>query len=127
MKKPFRLFWGENYIEKPKVVQDAIDQALLHAKELINLYPDTEYDETQELIARTHKLTKNQVILGHGVEGLVNLICQTYLGSDKIGGMFDPSFFVYENNLKRYKYVKLPCRHDKKVNLKDVLTEIQPT
>lgn len=127
MKKPVRLFWGENYSQKPPRVKTAIKKAVQTATELAHLYPGTLYEETQDLIANTFKLDPKQVLLGHGVEGLVNIICQTFLRPGKAGATFEPSFFVYNNNLDRYPHLYYPCRYYVKVDVGDFLGKIAKT
>lgn len=126
-KKPLRLYWHENYAPKPPKVLAAIDKAYQESKQVINLYPGELYQEVVNLIAKKFKLEKDQVILGHGIEGLIHLTSRTLLGPKKIGAMFKPSFFVFENNLKRYKYLTYPCHYQKKVNVKAFIKKISKT
>lgn len=125
--KPIRLFWGENYSEKPLIVQKAIKKALINTTKKINLYPGSIYQDTVKLISKNLKVHEDQVMLGHGIEGLIHTTAMTFLGPNKVGGMFEPSFFVYDNNLNRCKPVRYPCTYNKKIDVKDFINKIKNT
>ncbi len=125
LQKPFRLFWRENYSQKPPQVKLAIKKALKDSSDKINLYPGSLYDDVIELIARTRHVSNDQIILGHGIEGLIHLTSQTFLTPESTGGMFSPSFFVFANNLKRYRSVTYQVALDKKVDVDDLLQKIK--
>lgn len=125
--KPIRLFWGENYAEKPEVVKTAIDKAVQETILKIHLYPGSLYQDAINLIAKSLGVEENQVILGHGIEGLIHITTSTFLDLNKVGAMFHPSFFVFENNLQRYKHVYYPVHYDKKVTVEDLLNNIRKT
>ena len=127
IKKPIRLYWGENYAEKPAVVKKAIDRAVSESLNMINLYPGEVYQQVVDLVASQLKVKKDQIIFGQGIEGLIHLTSTTFFTKVKVGGMFQPSFFVFENNLKRGKYVQYPCHYATKVDLNDFLTKISKT
>ncbi|MBU0975576.1 MAG: aminotransferase class I/II-fold pyridoxal phosphate-dependent enzyme [Patescibacteria group bacterium] len=126
-KKPFRLYWRENYSEKPKAVINAINKAVQISMQNIHLYPGCLYDEVVELTAKENRLSPNQVILGHGVEGLTHKIAEVFLDKNKSGGIFEPSYFVFNNNLARTKSVKYPIRYDQKVEFSKFLEQMLDT
>ncbi len=126
-RNPIRLFWGENYSPKPSVVKKAIERAVKKSIESIHLYPGSLYDDAVRVVAERENVSKDQIVFGHGVEGLIHTIYDAFLGADKTGGMFDPSFFVFENNLNRCRAVRYPCRYDGKVNINNFLKTIKDT
>ncbi|MDD3647265.1 MAG: aminotransferase class I/II-fold pyridoxal phosphate-dependent enzyme, partial [Candidatus Dojkabacteria bacterium] len=125
--KPFRLYWRENYSEKPKVVKNAVERAVAESKQNIHLYPGLLYDEVVALIAKDNKLSPNQVILGHGAEGIIHKISEAFLSKDKTGGIFEPSYFVFNNNISRYKSIRFPCSYDSQVNFEEFVQRIKDT
>lgn len=126
-RKPIRLYWGENYSDKPPEVVEAIIKASSNTINKINLYPGSIYQDAVNQVADKLQVNPDQIIIGHGIEGLIHLTSQTFLDQNKTGGMFDPSFFVFGNNLQRYKNVKYPCHYAKKVDIKDFIKKIAKT
>jgi histidinol-phosphate/aromatic aminotransferase/cobyric acid decarboxylase-like protein len=127
MNKPIRLYWNESYAPKPLIVESIIQKACDKSLERINLYPGELYDDVVELIASDFNVNLNQVILGHGVEGLIHLISEAYLTKDKTGATFQPSFFVFNNNLARCKSLYIPAHYENKVDLKAFIDSISNT
>ncbi len=126
--KPIRLYWHENYTPKPKVVIKVINQGIEKASTKINLYPGDLNHEITDIIAKKHRVKSNQVILGPGIEGLIHLLCRTFLDKDKKGGMFEPSFFSYSNCIKWYgKKVALPISLNPILNLKPYIKNLLST
>lgn len=125
--KPIRLFWGENYAEKPAIVKQALERAGKNSINTVHLYPGELYQEVVELISQTLHVQPEQIVLGHGIEGLIHTTTLSFLDQSKTGGMFDPSFFVFKNNLDRYPHVYYPCRYDQTVDVKDLIAKIQRT
>ncbi|OGD62760.1 hypothetical protein A2160_04820 [Candidatus Beckwithbacteria bacterium RBG_13_42_9] len=123
--KPIRLFWGENYSEKPPLVAKAIQKAAQETIEIINLYPGSIYQDAVKLIAKTLKVKEEQIVFGHGIEGLIHLTSMAFLGKGKVGGMFQPSFFVFANNLKRGQFLDYPCSYNQKVDLNRFIRFLQ--
>jgi histidinol-phosphate/aromatic aminotransferase/cobyric acid decarboxylase-like protein len=127
IKKPIRLYWGENYSEKPLIVKKAIDKSFQETNNRINLYPGNLYEEAQIIVTKPLGLKKENVIFGHGIEGLIHLTTETFLTKGKVGGMFEPSFFVFNNNLKRGKHIKFDCHYSKLVDFTDLKKRINNT
>lgn len=127
MNKPIRLFWNECYAPKPVVVEAIIKKAVDESLEKINLYPGELYDDVIEVVANDLGVDQNQVILGHGVEGLLHLLSRVYLSKTRIGGTFQPSFFAFDNNLSRSRSVKYPAHYKKEIDLNDFLQKIKGT
>lgn len=121
MNKPIRLFWRENYSKKPLVVINTIRQSFREYETGVNLYPGSLYKTTINTTAKLLKVKPNQVIFGHGIEGLVHLISQTFLTNKSIGGMFMPSFYVYADSLSRFKLITYPVHYSKKIKLDNLL------
>lgn len=51
MNKPIRLFWGENYAPKPKIVNQAIQKAVVQTLNNLHLYPGILYADTISVVA----------------------------------------------------------------------------
>lgn len=126
-KPPIRIFWGENYSEKPAVVKKAINTAIKTTVQSINLYPATLYEDTITAFCKLTKAKPNQVMLGHGIEGLIHITTEALLAKNDSCGMFQPSFFVFDNNLNRFRPVKYPCHYAKKINVQDLVKKIRKT
>jgi len=68
--------------------------ALQHIDRL-NLYLDDAYPELRERIAAPYGLHAENVVLGHGSNELVNIICETLLEAGDEAVMATPSFSLY--------------------------------
>lgn len=123
---PIRLYWGENYSQKPQIVLDAIDRAYEETLKTISLYPGGLYEEVQDLVAAKFNFARENILLGHGIEGLIHLTATTFLhDKTKRIGLFEPSFFVFINNAARYQKTVYPCKVDSKVDVNDFVEKIQ--
>jgi histidinol-phosphate aminotransferase len=69
--------------------------ALRHIDKL-NLYLDDSYPELKEKIAAPYRLRGENVILGHGSNEIVNIVCETVLESGDEAIMAMPSFSLYK-------------------------------
>lgn len=127
MTKPIRLFWGENYADKPREVRDAMTRAFKLSQETIHLYPGALYEETAQIIMKQWGVKREQLIFGHGTESLIHVTTDAFLSKGGIGGMLTPSFFVFDTNLSRVKSVKYPCTINQKINFDDFSKFIQQT
>lgn len=125
MNKPIRLFWNECYAPKPVVAEAVIARAVQRALETVSLYPGELYDDVVSIIASDLQVGENQVLLGHGVEGLLHLISQAFLGGNKVGGTCKPSFFAFNNNIERSRSLYYPAHFSRKVDLKDFVRKIK--
>jgi len=125
MKKPIRIYWRENYSDKPATIKRAIKKSIKRVSERLSMYPGNLYEDTVAMIAKKYRVKAAQVILGHGVEGLVHLISQTFLDRGKIGGSFKPCFFVFGTNIDRYTARTFPCHYDKNINFDKYLTYLK--
>lgn len=104
-----------------------IYQALTAAADTINLYPGELYDEVTDMLINDLSVGHDQIVLGHGVEGLLHLISTTFLSKQSYAGTFRPSFFAYENNLARCKSVYFPAHYKEKVHLDTFIKAIKRT
>ncbi len=127
MKKPIRLFWGENYSQKPKSVLSSIQKATQHSIDRIHLYPGSLYQDAVQVIAEALEVKTSEIIFGHGIEGLIHLTSQTFLDSTNTGGMFKPSFYVYGDNLSRFNIITYPCHYAQKIDVSKFLKTIGKT
>ena len=127
MKKPIRLYWGENYSPKsPKVIK-SIEKAFGKTFVSIHLYPGSLYQKALGILSKSFQIKPDQIILGHGIEGLVHLTSLTFLDKGKSGGMFQPSFYVYADNLDQFTRISYPVHYAKKININHFLKYIEET
>ncbi|MGH8163831.1 MAG: histidinol-phosphate transaminase, partial [Rhodanobacteraceae bacterium] len=72
-------------------------KALAALKEIgnLNLYLDDSYPELRERIAAPYGMHAENVVLGHGSNELVNIVCETVLESGDEAVMATPSFSLY--------------------------------
>ena len=127
MAKPIRLFWGENYSDKPHEVKDAMNRAFKLSQETIHLYPGELYEEAAQVIMNQWGVKREQLVFGHGTESLIHVTTDAFLGKGGTGGMLTPSFFVFGTNLDRVKSVKYPCTINQKIDFADFSKFIQQT
>lgn len=69
--------------------------ALRHIDKL-HLYLDDTYPELKEQIAAPYELSGENVVLGHGSNELVNIVCETLLEAGDEAIMAAPSFSLYK-------------------------------
>lgn len=78
----------------------------------LHLYLDDAYPELRERIAAPYGLHAENVVLGHGSNELVNIICETLLEAGDEAVMAAPSFSLYKLStaLQGGKPVEVPLR-----------------
>jgi histidinol-phosphate aminotransferase len=86
-------------------------EALRHIDRL-HLYLDDAYPELRERIAAPYALHAENVVLGHGSNELVNIVCETLLEAGDEAVMASPSFSLYKLStaLQGGKAVEVPLR-----------------
>jgi histidinol-phosphate aminotransferase len=128
IQKPIRLYWAENYSDKPAEVEAAINTAVEQTKDKINLYPGSTYQVLTKLFSEQYGIDEDCITLGHGIEGLIHLTASSLLGDGKFGGMFQPSFFVFGENIDRYPgAIKYPVHYNQPVNFEDFNHKVKDT
>ncbi|HKU67945.1 MAG TPA: histidinol-phosphate transaminase [Candidatus Baltobacteraceae bacterium] len=70
--------------------------AALRRIDRLHLYLDDTYPELKEKIAKPYGLHAQNVVLGHGSNELVNIVCETLLESGDEAIMASPSFALYK-------------------------------
>ncbi|HET9097284.1 MAG TPA: histidinol-phosphate transaminase [Candidatus Baltobacteraceae bacterium] len=70
--------------------------AALRRIDKLHLYLDDTYPELKEKIAAPYALRAENVVLGHGSNELVNIVCETLLESGDEAIMATPSFSLYK-------------------------------
>jgi histidinol-phosphate aminotransferase len=80
----------------------------------LHLYLDDTYPELKEKIAAPYGLHADNVVLGHGSNELVNIVCETLLESGDESIMATPSFTLYKlaASLTGAHPVEIPLRDD---------------
>lgn len=81
--------------ENPQGSSPKAMAALRHIDKL-HLYLDDTYPELKEKIAAPYALRGENVVLGHGSNELVNIVCETLLESGDEAVMATPSFALYK-------------------------------
>lgn len=69
--------------------------AALARVDRLNLYLDDAYPELREAIAAPHGLRAQNVVLGHGSNEIVNIVCETVLEAGDEAVMATPTFSLY--------------------------------
>lgn len=96
MKKYLKLFWGENFYQKPKSVISALEKAVDHALDIINEYPGAIQNNLIKSLAIYHNLKGNQFVLGNGIESLIHLVARSYVKNGTKVAFLSPTFGVYK-------------------------------
>jgi len=91
-----RLYWGENYCPKPRIVEEMMTKAVLKSLKRIHQFPGEVYDETRKIIAESSHVDINQIILGNGIDNMINLISHCYVEKGTIVAGFSPSYNIYK-------------------------------
>lgn len=100
--------------------------ALRHIDKL-HLYLDDTYPELKEQIAAPYELSGENVVLGHGSNELVNIVCETLLEGGDEAIMATPSFSLYKlaTALAGAQAVEVPLR-DGVHDLEAMLAAVTP-
>lgn len=96
--KVSRLYWGENYAPKPKMAIDAISAAYKAAYQNINLYPGGLQDEALVAISMRLGIPTPHILISNGIEGLIQLLCKTFVRKGDEVIMLNPTFGGYAHN-----------------------------
>jgi Aminotransferase class I and II len=128
MNKPIRLFYSENYVQKPLVIEALISKALKQAVKEINLYPGgVVFQDVIDMLAKDLAVPHECIILGHGIDGLLNLIARAYPSKTTVWGTFKPTYFVFDLHIERSKGVTIPVHYEKPINFKEAKKQILKT
>lgn len=124
--QPLRLFWGENYAPKPKIVQQAIAQGYNKAKKLTHLYPGGVQDEMKQALAKKYLVEPTSIILGNGIEGLLTIVCSAYIKPKDRVITFWPTFSAYKlmTEVHGGALVSVPVGVGSKLIADDVLSKV---
>ncbi len=129
MKTNLRLYWGENYSEKPKHVKALIKKAAIKSVGCINLYPGEVYQQTVNLLAKHLQISEKEILLGNGIDGFLNLIGKCLIKEkDKVAAL-SPSYCIYEKviNLYKGKILKIKVNIGQTFTANQLLTQIEKT
>lgn len=112
---PYRVPWGLKQYLKKEIKN-------------IYLYPDKEYKNTRNILAKKISLTSSQIILGNGSDDILELVFKAIIKpKDKIL-LFTPSFSFYKILAEIYNtkiiWIKL---NNFKYNIKNILRKINPS
>ncbi len=86
--------------ENPLGASPKAKEAVKAASEDIFLYPDPDSFSLRQALAAHHGLPPEHFIFGTGSDGLIELICKTFLGEGDESIMPSPSFSLYALNVR---------------------------
>lgn len=128
-KKNLRLYWGENFCPKQKLVKQVLKKAGDQALAKIHQYPGEIQTETIKALAKYHRLKENQMILGNGIENLIHLIARSYIKKETTIISLSPSFPVYETAAINYGgiYREIPIKINQTFTAAEITKKITKT
>ncbi|MBU0975223.1 MAG: aminotransferase class I/II-fold pyridoxal phosphate-dependent enzyme [Patescibacteria group bacterium] len=129
MKKPLRLYWGENYTPKSIKIQKIIDKASQQACESIHLYPGELQLELKKEIAKKYKVNIEQIFLGNGIENLIHLSVRALTKQGDKVAFLSPTFPVFETAADTYEMrkIEIPIKIGKKLQAINLLKSLVGT
>lgn len=101
-------------------------EVMLLATSSSSLYPDGYAYELRMALARHHNISPESLVFGTGSDGLIELICKTFLEAGDESVIPAPSFSLYETNVRAAGAVPLvvPCGADYKMDLATMADKI---
>ncbi|MGH9404338.1 MAG: histidinol-phosphate transaminase [Terriglobia bacterium] len=94
--KAIKLASNENpYGPSPKAVE-----AMRKSVESVHLYPDSAGRELRRRLAEIHELDPEQIILGAGSTGLIELVARTFLSPGDEGIVSQSSFHIFQTAIQ---------------------------
>lgn len=105
--------------ENPYGCSQKAKDAMLLAVDSSSLYPDGYAYELRMALAEYRGVTPDSLAFGTGSDGLIELICKTFLESGDESVIPSPSFSLYETNVRAAGAVPVivPCSADYKMDL----------
>lgn len=91
IKEAIKMASNENWASPPPGVTDAIVQEIEH----LNLYPDSNCYNLRHALSKKFSVQYDQVLVGHGSNYLIDLICRCVLNPGDQGILPSPSFLFY--------------------------------
>lgn len=110
-----KLASNENpYGASPKAIK-----AAQMALENMNIYPDSNSYDLRNALAKKHGLDSNMFIFGTGSDGLIELLCKTFIEPGDEAIIPYPSFSLYETNVlaSNGTAIKVPLNNDYAMDL----------
>ncbi len=86
--------------ENPLGASPKAQEAVRRSAENVFLYPDPDSFNLRQALAAHHNLLPSQFIFGTGSDGLIELVCKTFLGEGDESIMPAPSFSLYALNVR---------------------------
>lgn len=114
--------------ENPLGASPLAKEAVRQCAESIFMYPDPTAYNLRTALAERFSLTPESFIFGTGSDGLIELVCKTFLAEGDEAIMPDPSFSLYELNVRAAGAtpVKSPLDENLQYNPCDMLRLITP-
>ncbi len=91
-----KLASNENPLGASPKAKEAAKQSI----EDVFLYPDPDFYALRRALAAHHNLEPEQFVFGTGSDGLIELVCKTFLGEGDESIMPTPSFSLYALNVR---------------------------
>ena len=88
---PVKLNTNENPFPPSPLVTDAV----LKETQRLQFYPNPTSHKLRKLIAETHEMQEEQVIVGNGSDDILNLCVRAFSDSIRPVGMLNPSYSLY--------------------------------
>jgi histidinol-phosphate aminotransferase len=95
--------WGPS----PKALE-----AIRKALNRLNYYPDSESYDLREALANHHQLSREQVFVGNGIDGVICQICMAFLDEGCEAIVSRSSFPIYDSfiHIMRARLIKTPLK-----------------
>ncbi len=84
-----------NTNENPFPPSPLVANAVLEQTQRLQFYPNPSSHKLRNLIAETHELQEEQVIVGNGSDDILNLCVRAFSDSTRSVGMLNPSYSLY--------------------------------
>ena len=106
---------NESTLNLPPLVEDRIFSRLSHVA--FNRYPNEEYYDLVEQIAKNFSVNKNQILIGNGSSEIIEKVFQVFGGDNKKIIFPQPSFSMYKIYAKVAEAESIIFNLDEKFNL----------
>jgi len=103
-------------------------QVIQGSLDLANRYPDSEYNQLLETIAKLHGITVEKVVLGCGSSEILRMVAASFLGPGKKLVIASPTFELIADEARRLnaEVVSVPLTKVYAHNLNAMLAEVDP-
>lgn len=106
------------YNENPYGMAESVKKVISEYTNYAHFYPEFQYDELREVLAKKHDLKKTNFVIGEGSADLINVAGEAFLNpSDEV--IFCPTFYAFKDmvDIERAKLVMVPLKEDMSYDL----------